>query len=138
MDRRGWQALSSLSRRRASRAEITDLLKSFYSPEAVDRVVADLQRRGWVEEEDGLLLLSSSGAQVQADLAPHVDRVREQVQSALPHDDYVTLLRLPHVDVDVSLVFSMRVATTRPRCSALLRLAGRLPRPVLAVKQFRA
>ena len=63
--RRGWQVLSSLSKRSVSRTELVAMLKSFDSPEAIHGVVVDLERHGWVDEEDGLLRLTPSGAQTQ-------------------------------------------------------------------------
>ncbi len=92
--RRGWQVLSSLSKRSVSRTELVAMLKSFDSPEAIHGVVVDLERHGWVDEEDGLLRLTPSGAQTQTDLRPLVDQVRQQIQTALPQDAYVSLVRL--------------------------------------------
>ena len=92
--RRGWQVLSSLSKRPASRTELVAMLKSFDSPDAIHGVVAELERHGWVDEEDGLLRLTPTGAQMQTDLTPLVDRVRQQIQTALPPDDYIDLIRL--------------------------------------------
>jgi hypothetical protein len=94
VSRRGWQVLSSLSKRPASLTDLETVLKSFDSPDTLHGVVAELERHGWVHEEDWLLRLTSDGAQTQTDLTPVVDRVRRQVQNALPPDDYINLIRL--------------------------------------------
>lgn len=94
VDRRGWQILSSLARRPASRAELVASLSSFDSPELIHGVVRELEGHGWLEQEDERLQLTPSGAQTQTELAPLVARVRQQIQAALPQDDYVNLIRL--------------------------------------------
>ncbi len=94
VDRRGWQALSSLSKQAVTRTELVASLKSFDTPEVLHRLLAELERRGWISEDGGLLRLTPTGAQTQSDLAPLVNRVRQQIQSALPPDDYLTLIRL--------------------------------------------
>lgn len=91
VDRRGWQVLSTLAKRPTSRAELVASLASFDSPELVRGVVEALEERGWVEEDGELLRLTATGAHRQTDLAPLVDRVRQQIKSALPRR-----LRQPH------------------------------------------
>jgi hypothetical protein len=94
VNRRGWQVLSVLAGQPTSRADLAASLASFDAPAGVQRVVGELGDRGWVEEQEGLLWLTPAGEQGQADLASLVDRVREQVRSALPPEDYLTLVRL--------------------------------------------
>ena len=93
-DRRGWQVLSSLGRRPMSSAELVAALAPFDPADAVQAVVDDLQAREWVEEADGLLRLTAEGARQQTALAPLVAEVRRRVSSALPEEDYGTLVRL--------------------------------------------
>ena len=47
-----------------------------------------------LEHSDGLVRLAPTGALTQTDLTPVVDRVRQQIRAALPHDDYINLIRL--------------------------------------------
>ena len=94
MGRRGWQVLSSLSKRPVSRTELVAMLKSLDSPEAIHGVVVELERHGWIDEVDRLLRLTPAGAQTQTDLRNLLDRVRQQIQAALPQDDYINLIRL--------------------------------------------
>ncbi len=94
IDRRGWQVLNSLARRPTSRTELVASLASFDEPAVVQGVVAEMQDRLMVEEAAGLLQLTPSGARKQADLAPLVDGVRQQISAALPQEDYITLVRL--------------------------------------------
>ena len=94
VSRRGWQVLSSLSKRPSTLTDLVATLKSFDSPDAIHGVVAELERRSWVHEEDEVLRLTTYGAQMYTDLTPVVDRVRRQVQTALPPDDYINLIRL--------------------------------------------
>ncbi len=86
--------LASLARRPTSRSELIASLAAFDAPEVLERIVRDLQSRGWVEDSNGLLRLTSEGLREQAALAPLVDHVRRQVAEALPQDDYVALVRL--------------------------------------------
>ena len=94
VDRRTWQVLASLANSPASRADVTAALSSFDSPAALDGVLADLQARGWVTEELGLLQLTPSGRSEHAELSVLVDQVRSTVAAALPDDDYDTLVSL--------------------------------------------
>ncbi|HEV2088599.1 MAG TPA: hypothetical protein VGR21_09830 [Cryptosporangiaceae bacterium] len=94
VDRRGWQLLASLARQPASRSELVESLAAFDPPEVIERVVDDLASREWIEESGGLLRLTRAGESEQAALAPLVDEVRREVASALPQEDYVTLVRL--------------------------------------------
>ncbi|MDQ3157451.1 MAG: hypothetical protein M3Q98_12095 [Actinomycetota bacterium] len=94
VDRRGWQVLTSLARTPTSRADVAASLSSFDEPAVVEAVVEDLRRRRWVEESDGLLRLTATGTKELAELAPLIAEVRQKVSSALPGDDYVTLVRL--------------------------------------------
>ncbi|MCU1442984.1 MAG: hypothetical protein JWQ59_1134 [Cryobacterium sp.] len=94
VDRRGWQALNSLSSRPLTRADLAASLTSFDAPDVIHGVIVELERRGWAQEVNGLLRLTSAGVQKQADLAPLVERVRERVRAALPPDEYVQLVRL--------------------------------------------
>jgi hypothetical protein len=94
VNRRGWQVLGVLAGQPTSRADLAASLASFDAPQVVGRVVGELQELRWVEEESGLLRLTPGGSQAQSDLASLVDRVRQQASSALPPEDYVTLVRL--------------------------------------------
>ncbi len=94
VDRRDWQVLASLARRPTGRTELIDSLAAFDTPEVLERVVRNLESRGWVEDCNGLLRLTSEGVREQAALLPLVDQVRRQVAEALPQDDYVALVRL--------------------------------------------
>jgi hypothetical protein len=62
--------------------------------EVVGSVITGLQARGWVSEADGVLQLTGDGEQAHAVLAPLVGSVREQVATALPGEDYPTLIAL--------------------------------------------
>ena len=94
VDRRGWQVLNSLAQQPTSRAGLVASLGSFDSAPAILSVIEELADRHWVEEDSGLLRLTPDGVQAQAELAPLVDRVRQQVRAALPQADYLTLVRL--------------------------------------------
>lgn len=94
VDRRGWQVLDSVVRGPVSRRELVVSLAAFDAPETLHRKIADLVGRGWLEEVADSLRVTSSGARQHAAVAPLIDGVRERVRSALPRDDYVTLVRL--------------------------------------------
>lgn len=93
-DRRSWQVLATLARSPAPRTDVIASLTSFDEPAVIEDVVDKLERRGWVDISDGTLRLTQAGAAEQAALAPLVERVRHQVATALPKDDYVELVRL--------------------------------------------
>lgn len=94
VDRRGWQVLATLARVSTPRADIVASLAAFDRSAVVEDVVDELQRRGWVEEPDGVLRLTPAGTHEQAALAPLVEDVRRLVAAALPEDDYLVLVRL--------------------------------------------
>lgn len=94
INRRGWQVLASVARAPVRRTDLVADLATFDPAPAVERVVADLHARGWLEDDDGLLRLTAAGEQEQRELAAEVDAVRAQVAAALPAEDYVTLVRL--------------------------------------------
>lgn len=91
VDRRAWQVLATLSRSATAR---TAVIAAFDEPAVVEAVIDDLHRRGWVEDSDGLLTLTSEGTREHGVLAPLVDDVRRQVVAALPENEYITLVRL--------------------------------------------
>lgn len=93
-DRRSWQVLATLARSPALRKDLIASLASFDEPAVIADVVDALERRGWVDLSDGTLRLTQAGAAEQAALAPLVQRVRDQVATALPEDDYAKLVRL--------------------------------------------
>lgn len=94
INRRGWQVLSSLAREPMRQDEVTAALGRFDDDETLSHVVSDLKSRGLVNDAGGRLQLTDQGVAVQRELAPKVERVRQQVSSALPQDDYVSLVRL--------------------------------------------
>lgn len=94
VDRRAWQVLATLSGAATARTAVIAALAAFDEPAVVEAVIDDLHRRGWVEESDGLLTLTSEGTREQGVLPPLVDDVRRQVVAALPEDEYITLVRL--------------------------------------------
>lgn len=94
VDRRVWQVLATLVRSSTPRPAVIAALAAFDEPAVVGAVVDDLRRRGWVDESDGLLHLTSGGAREHEALAPLADDVRRRVAAALPQDEYVTLVRL--------------------------------------------
>ena len=94
VDRRGWQVLSSLAAGPLGEAQLVDSLTLFDPPATVQAVVDDLVGRGWVARAAGSLSLTPDGTREHAALAPRVGEVRRQVTTALPRDDYFTLVRL--------------------------------------------
>lgn len=94
VNRRGWQVLASLARQPRSPAEVGKALAAFDSPAAVEALIADLTKRGWIREAGGLLSLTPDGEREQRALVELTDGVRRRVTAALPDDDYVTLVRL--------------------------------------------
>jgi hypothetical protein len=94
VDRRGWQVLASLARRPMSRAEVVAILAAFDPPAVVDQIVDIALERGWVEESEGLLRLTSGGRWQQQSLAPRVDGVRTKVSASLTPEDYLLLVGL--------------------------------------------
>lgn len=94
VDRRGWQVLATLARSSTPRADVVASLAAFDRAAVVEDVVDELQRRGWVDESDGVLRLTPAGIQEQAALAPLVEDVRRLVADALPEGDYLVLVRL--------------------------------------------
>ena len=94
VDRRGWQLLASLARRPTPRAELVSSLAAFDSPTALDSALSHLISNGWIEASAGLLRLTPDGEDKRANLAPLIDEVRGQVATALPQDDYITLVGL--------------------------------------------
>lgn len=94
VDRRGWQVLATLATSSTPRAEVVTSLASFDEPAVVDGVIDGLKRRGWIDESGGALRLTPAGVQEHATLVPLVENVRCLVATALPEDDYVTLVRL--------------------------------------------
>lgn len=94
VDRRGWQVLASLSRGPTPRAQLVNALASFDPPSVVDEVIDALSSRGWIEDAADSLRLTPAGVSQHAGLAPLVDGVREQVNAALSHHEYVALVGL--------------------------------------------
>lgn len=94
LDRRRWQVLATLAGSSTVRQEVVAALASFDEPAIVEAVVDDLRSRGWVDESNGLLQLTPEGVREQQALVPLVEDVRQHVAAALPHEDYVTLVRL--------------------------------------------
>ena len=93
-DRRAWQVLSTLARRPCAEADLLAALSPFDSAAAIQAVVADLRSRGWVAEAGEELSLTEEGTSQQAEMAPLVAEVRQKVITALPGQDYVTLVGL--------------------------------------------
>jgi DNA-binding FadR family transcriptional regulator len=75
-------------------AEVAEALGAVDRRPVIHEVLAQLTSRGWVTEVDDALHLTKEGARVHAAIAPLIDEVREQVITALPGDDCVTLARL--------------------------------------------
>jgi hypothetical protein len=75
-------------------ADVAEALAAFDPPSVIHEILAQLTSSGWVTEVDDALRLTEEGTRVHAAIAPLVDQVREQVSTALPPDDYVTLVRL--------------------------------------------
>jgi len=75
-DRRDWQVLDTLARRRIRRLELTTLFAAFDPAEAIAGVVEDLTARRWVEEADGVLRLTPDSVRTHAQLGRRVDEVR--------------------------------------------------------------
>ena len=94
VDRRRWQVLASLAKNPTPRSELIETLASFDPQAAVDAAIDDLATRGWIDGAAEVLTLTSNGRREHDVLAPLIDNVRQQVTAALPHDDYVTLVRL--------------------------------------------
>jgi hypothetical protein len=94
VDRRGWQVLAGLARCPTSREDVTASLSSFDAPVVIDAVLGHLSAVGWIEEDAGLLRLTTDGTRTHAELAPLVDSVRTQVAAALPPHDYAMLIDL--------------------------------------------
>jgi hypothetical protein len=94
VDRRAWQVLASLADGARTRDELAAALAAFDASDAVDRVVDQLTRDGWVAESDAGLRLTSEGVARRRELAARVGTIRDRVRDALPGDDYVTLVRL--------------------------------------------
>jgi hypothetical protein len=85
--------LATLARSSALRLEVVAALAAFDGLTVVEGVVDELRRRGWVDESDGVLLLTPVGAHEQEGVAPRVEHVRQQVAAALPEDGYRILVR---------------------------------------------
>lgn len=69
INRRGWQVLASVARAPVRRTDLVADLAAFDPAPTVERVVADLHARGWLEDDDGLLRLTAAGEQEQRELA---------------------------------------------------------------------
>ncbi|MEP6979924.1 MAG: hypothetical protein ABJA16_04080 [Nakamurella sp.] len=90
--RREWQVLESTSGAPVRESELLGTLKSFAGAgEAVD----ELRRRGLlVDGADGFLTLTHAGQLAHDGAAAGVATVRRAVRTALPGENYPTLLRL--------------------------------------------
>ena len=90
--RRGWQMLSSLFKRAVSRTELV----------ATNPSTRPRRPTAWWQSLNGTVRwmkgTGSCGLLLPAlrrrPNSPLVDRVRQQIQAALPHDDYINLIRL--------------------------------------------
>ncbi|MBJ7595746.1 MAG: winged helix DNA-binding protein [Candidatus Dormibacteraeota bacterium] len=90
--RRQWQVLESLARAPRPEAEILRALDNFAgAASAVDQL---RDREFVVDGRDGALALTPAGLSAHADAGARVATVREAVATALPADDYPTLIRL--------------------------------------------
>ena len=94
VDRRGWQLLATLARAPMRRGELLASLASFDPPQVLGRVLDEVVSRGWVEETDGVLRLTTVGSAQQQAVGPRVEEVRSKVSAALPQADYVQLISL--------------------------------------------
>jgi hypothetical protein len=92
--RRGWQVLASVARAPVARADLVADLATFDPVEAIEQLLTEFQAEGWLTEEDGLLRLTSSGAELHAALRAQAVVIRNWVADALPGDDYPTLVTL--------------------------------------------
>lgn len=85
--------MASLSRSPLRRPELIAALRPFDEETAIDGVVSELVRSGWIDESGDRLVLTPSGVARHAALASTVAEVRNQVAEALPGDDYDALIR---------------------------------------------
>lgn len=86
VSRRDWQVLASLP---IGPAELDRLLAPFL-PEGAAAVVGKLRARGWVDQEDDLIVLTEDGAAARARIAASVTAIRERSVEGVSAEDYAT------------------------------------------------
>lgn len=95
-ERRDWQLLNTLAQGPRSRSELEQALAPFWVEGQPDlgRILADLAARGWVEDANGTVMLSATGAAVHAELARRVEDARTVVVDGLTPDQYQETVRV--------------------------------------------
>jgi hypothetical protein len=93
LTRRHWQVLNLLARQPADHAELRAALAPFLladpDPDAETMVSADLIRRGWLADDDGLLRLTDTGLQAHEDLLTTVTATRRRTVAGITDAEYL-------------------------------------------------
>jgi hypothetical protein len=90
--RRHWQLLNTLHAGPASRADLTESLRPFWTEGdlTVDEVVAELAGRGWIAAaDDGRWALTTDGVAGHAEVAGKVHATRHAITDGISADEYL-------------------------------------------------
>lgn len=96
LTRRHWQILNTLSLGPATEAQLTEALAPFWTEGAItqDAVLSDLAARGWTTVVQGVVELTTTGAEAHAAVASTVNATRTKILDGLTLQDYATVLDL--------------------------------------------
>jgi DNA-binding MarR family transcriptional regulator len=89
-----WQLMNAVrADEAATRATVQSELRDFLDEQAVDRVVADLDDRGWIEDLGSTLRLTPEGEEALGDIGREIAGFRERMSNGVSADDYATTMR---------------------------------------------
>lgn len=97
-----WQSLNALAAAdRTSRADLGEVMSAFLDSAAVDAVLADFDRNGWIMRTGDpgageLVGLTDAGLATRAELDVEIAAFRTRVQEGISDSDYETTVRTLH------------------------------------------
>lgn len=91
-----WQLLNTLAEGPRTRGDLRQALAPFWRDDrpSLERELADLASRGWIEERAGTIALTGDGAAAHAELAPRVADLRSVVTAGLTPEQYRETVRV--------------------------------------------
>ncbi|AOS62554.1 MarR family winged helix-turn-helix transcriptional regulator [Actinoalloteichus hymeniacidonis] len=94
LSRRQWQVLSVLRARPRETPELIIELQPFLTLPDAERLLADLERRGWISDRSGRHELTADGVVAWSAAAEHAHEFRSLTASGVSDEDYRTTLRV--------------------------------------------
>jgi DNA-binding MarR family transcriptional regulator len=96
LSRRHWQVLNTLAAGPANVRALADVLRPFVGDEplAIDRVIDDLVRRGWLRPENGSFELSEQGRAAHTRVQERVAATRQRLRAGITDEEYLQVVAI--------------------------------------------